>query len=146
MRESSYDVKQKFIQENEADLHMREKYRYSKKPAGFWRDRSQELEFNEEENRVDNLNQIAKRFNNTNSDWLLKGPYLGTGRYKDHVRIQHREVRKSENHRFNIFLKAQNELSKLGMSAKGWNKEEKIMLNNQSVNFATVTEKLVLSF
>jgi hypothetical protein len=86
MRDSSYDLKQKLIQEKESELYVREKYRYSKKPAGFWRDKSQELEFINEENRVANLNNIAKSYNNTNSDWLLKGPYLGTGRYKDHIK------------------------------------------------------------
>jgi hypothetical protein len=60
----------------------------------------------EEENRKTNIEDIAKRFNNTNSEWLLKGPYLGTGRYKDYIRKEHREVRKSENKRFNVFLRA----------------------------------------
>jgi hypothetical protein len=52
------------------------------------------------------MKEIVKRFHNTNSSWLLRGPYLGTGRYKKHIHDEVREKRNREKRRFNVFLKA----------------------------------------
>ena len=61
-------------------------YRYNKKPGGFWISEEEELLiYDAEIEKRKRLGEIVKRVNNTNSTWLLKGPWTGVGPYKKHL-------------------------------------------------------------